>query len=102
MELRITNLEMRASDRFRELLEQRYLDLGELGRVHDLEDVFHLVQVHNLLRTVGLGPIAQQTKDHLFQVRIAIEKARFGPSLTSSVKVESFSRNWTIQYANCG
>lgn len=53
------DLEMGAGNRLGELIEQRLLDFGELAWIHHLKDVFHLIQVHNLLGAVGLGPEAQ-------------------------------------------
>lgn len=53
-----TNLEMGAGHGLGELVKQRLLHLGELIRIHDLEDVLHLVQEHDLLRAVDLGPVA--------------------------------------------
>jgi hypothetical protein len=50
---------MGTGNRLGQLIEQRLLDFGELARIHHLEDVFHLVQVHNLLSAVGLRPEAQ-------------------------------------------
>lgn len=56
---------MRTGNRFGELVEERLLDLGEFGRIHDLKDVFDLVQEHDLFRAVDLWPVSQQAQNHL-------------------------------------
>lgn len=61
----MTYLEMRACDGFGELVEQGFLHLCKLCRIHDLEDVFYFVQEHDFLGAVHLGPISQETEDHL-------------------------------------
>ena len=61
------DLEMRAGDRFGQLVEQGLLNLGELGRIHDLKNVFNLVEEHDLLGAVDLGPISQETEYDLSQ-----------------------------------
>lgn len=53
-----TYLEMGTGDGFRQLIKQRFLDLCKLGRVHHFEDVFDLVQEHNLFGTVYFWPVA--------------------------------------------
>ena len=64
-----TNLKVRTGHGLCELIEERLLHLGELARIHDFEDVFHLVEEHDLLRTVHLGPVAEQTNNHLLRER---------------------------------
>jgi hypothetical protein len=54
-----SNLEMGTGNRLGQLIEQRLLDFGELARIHHLENVFHLIQVHDLLSTISLRPEAQ-------------------------------------------
>lgn len=66
------DLEVRTSDRFGELMEQWLLDLSKLGRIHNLKNVFHFVEKHDLLGAVNLGPVAQQSKDNLELVNAAI------------------------------
>lgn len=61
-----SDLEVGAGNRFGELMEERLLNLGELGWVHDLENVFNLIEEHNLFGTVDFGPVTQQTENHLF------------------------------------
>jgi hypothetical protein len=51
-------LEVRASNRLGELMEQGFLNLGKFRRVHHLKNVFYLVEEHDLLGAVDLGPIA--------------------------------------------
>lgn len=55
----MTNLEMRAGNRFGELVEQRLLDLRKFGRIHYLKNVFDFVQKHDLFRAIDLGPIPE-------------------------------------------
>lgn len=59
------DLEMGTGNRLGQLIEQRFLDFGELARIHHLEYVFHLIQVHNLLSAIGLRPEAQQAENNL-------------------------------------
>ena len=60
-------MKMRARNRFCELVEQRLLDLGKLSRIHDLKDILDLVEEHDLLGAVDLGPVAEQAEYHLFR-----------------------------------
>lgn len=60
---------MRACNRLGQLLEEWLLNFSEFRRVHHLKDVFHFVEVHDLLGTVGFRPVSQQTEDHLKAVR---------------------------------
>jgi len=53
------NLEVRACNRLGQLVEEGLLDFGELGWIHDLEDIFNFVEEHDLLCAVDFGPIAQ-------------------------------------------
>jgi hypothetical protein len=53
-----SNLEMRAGDGFGQLMKERLLDLRKLCRVHNLEDILHLVQEHDLFGAVDLGPVS--------------------------------------------
>ena len=61
---------MRAGDRFCKLIKQGFLHLGELRGVHDFEDVFDLVEEHDLFRAVNFGPVTQQTENHLRDVSL--------------------------------
>ena len=61
-----TNLEVRAGNRFGQLVEKRFLYFGELGWVHDLKDVLDFVKVHDFFGTIGLWPVTQQSKDNIF------------------------------------
>ena len=70
------NLEVRAGDRLRELVEERLLDFSKFGRIHDFEDVFHLVEEHDFFCAVDFGPISEKTENHLLNVR-----TRFGNRL---------------------
>ena len=56
---------MWTSDRLGQLVEKGFLNFGELSGVHNLEDIFDLVEVHDLLGAVNLGPVAKQAKHHL-------------------------------------
>lgn len=58
---------MWARDGLRELIEQRLLDLGKFGGVHDLENIFHLVEKHDLFGTVDFRPVPQQAQDDLLK-----------------------------------
>jgi hypothetical protein len=56
---------MRTCNRLGQLIEQWLLNLGKLGGIHDFEDVLYLVQEHDLLCTVDLGPVPKEAKYHL-------------------------------------
>lgn len=102
-------LEVWAGHTFSKLSEERLLDFDELRRLNDVQDLLQLVQEHHLLWTVSLWPELQETHDHL-KIRqhthqlvrqstfnnVIVEKQR----LTGSVRLLSFSKNWTTQYAN--
>ena len=60
------DLEVRAGNGFGQLVEEGFLDLCELTRIHDLKDVLDFVQEHDFLRAVDLGPIAQEAQHDLF------------------------------------
>jgi len=60
-----TYLEMRACNRFGELIKQRLLDLCKFGRVHDFENVLYFVEEHDFLGAVHLWPIAQKAQNDL-------------------------------------
>lgn len=69
----LSDLEVRAGNRFSELVEQWLLNLGKFRRVHDLENVFHLIEEHDFLGAINLGPVTQQSKNHL-QQSIGVQK----------------------------
>lgn len=54
-----SHLEMRAGDRFCQLVEERLLNFGELCRIHHLKDVLYFVQEHDLLCAVDFRPISK-------------------------------------------
>lgn len=56
---------MRASNRLGQLAKQWLLDLGKLGGIHDLEDIFDLIQEHYFLCAVHLRPIAEEAEHNL-------------------------------------
>lgn len=58
-------MEVRARDGLGELVEEGLLDLGKLGRIHDLKDVLHLVEEHDFFRAIDLGPISEKSKNDL-------------------------------------
>jgi hypothetical protein len=69
----LSDLEVRACDRLCELVEERFLDFGEFGGVHDFEDVLNLVQEHDLFGAVDFGPVAKKTEDDLsLSVRMTV------------------------------
>jgi hypothetical protein len=92
IESSLGNLEMGTCDRLCQLVEQRLLDLGKLSRVHDFEDVFNLVEEHDLFGAVDLGPVPQETEHNLHTVLAALRHKAKGQH-TSSVRDASFSRN---------
>lgn len=49
---------MRTGNRFRQLVEEWFLNLCEFCRVHDFEDVFDLVQEHDFLGTIDFWPVS--------------------------------------------
>lgn len=66
---------MLAIDASRKLLEQGHLDLLELDRVGDVQHFLYLVQEHDLLGRIHLGPVLEQTHhDLLRQRRILFEE----------------------------
>lgn len=65
VESSLGNLEVGACNRFGQLMEQRFLNFGKLSWIHDLKDVFHLVEEHDLFGAVDLGPVPEKTKHDL-------------------------------------
>lgn len=59
----LRHLEVGTGHALGELSEQRHLDLLELGRLDHVEDLLQLVEEHDLLGTVDLGPEPQETAD---------------------------------------
>lgn len=64
-----TDLEVLTVDTPRQLLEQRFHDLLKLLRFHDIQNLFDLVQEHDLLGRIDFGPIPQETHHDLFRQR---------------------------------
>lgn len=58
-------LEMWAGHRFGQLVEQRFLHLRKLVRIHYLEDVFHLIQKHDFLGTIDFRPVPKEAQNNL-------------------------------------
>lgn len=61
---------MRASDGLGELVEERFLNLGKLGGVHDFKNVFYFIQEHDFFGAIDLGPISEEAQNNLANVRI--------------------------------
>ena len=95
-------LEMRACNGLGQLVEERLLNLGELIRIHNLKDILYLIEVHDFLSTIDLRPISEQSENDLVLYHKSNSCYHDAGILTSSVSAASFSRNCTIQYANCG
>ena len=53
-------LEMWTCDRLRKLVEQWLLYFSKFSWIHDLKDVFHFVEKHNLFRAIYFGPVSQK------------------------------------------
>ena len=60
---------MGAGNTTRYLLEERLLDLDELGRLRHVEDLLDLAEKHDLLLRARLGPVLEQAADHLLRQR---------------------------------
>lgn len=56
---------MGTSDRFRQLIEKRLLDLGKFCGVHDFKYIFDFIQKHDLFRAIYFWPVAEKPKDNL-------------------------------------
>ena len=54
----LSDLEMRASDGFCELIEKRLLHFGKLSWIHDFEYVFNFIEKHDFFRAVDFRPVA--------------------------------------------
>ena len=54
-------LKMRTRNRLGKLIEQGFLNFGEFIGIHDLKNVFHFIEKHDLFGAVSLWPIAKQT-----------------------------------------
>jgi hypothetical protein len=59
------DLKMWAGHGFGQLMEERFLNLGKLGRVHDLENILDFVEKHDFLGAIDLGPVSQKAKNNL-------------------------------------
>lgn len=66
---------MRTGNRLGQLIKQRFLYLGKLCRVHDLKNVFYLIEEHDFFRTVDLRPISEETQYHLILLVLVRERA---------------------------
>lgn len=70
-----THLEVLATHAPRELGEERLHDLLEFGGLDDVEDLFNLVEEHDLLGRVDLGPVLEQAGDDLLrEARVLLEE----------------------------
>ena len=65
----ITDLEVMAADALGELVEEGHHHLLELGRLDHVEDLFELVQKHDLLRGMHFRPVSQEVEDDLLGQR---------------------------------
>jgi hypothetical protein len=90
VESTLSHLEMWTCDRLCELVEERFLNLGELCWVHHFEDVFHFIEEHYFFSAVYLGPVPKEPEDDLDLS--ALLREPYGKR-TSSVNAASFSRN---------
>lgn len=61
----LRDLEVWTSNRLGELMEKGFLNLGELGWVHDLEDVLNFIEEHDFLRAVDFWPVAKEAQNNL-------------------------------------
>lgn len=61
-----THLEVLTVDTSRQLGKQRRNDFGKLCRLDDIQDLLHLVEIHDLFWRVYFRPIPQQPKQYLF------------------------------------
>ena len=59
------NLEVRARNASWNLLEERLLNLDELGRFRHIENLFNLTEEHHLFLRASFGPVLEQATDHL-------------------------------------
>lgn len=65
VERSLGNLEVLRVDASGELLEERNLDLLELDGLDDVENLLDLIEKHDLLRRVDLGPVPKETQKNL-------------------------------------
>lgn len=61
-----TYLEVQRTDTLGQLLKERHHNLLKLLRLDHIQNLLHLVQEHRLFTTIHLGPVPQQTQQHLF------------------------------------
>ncbi len=66
---------MWTSDRLGQLVEKGFLNFGEFSGVHNLEDIFDFVEVHDLLGAVRLRPVTQQSKNDLRRREVSIVRS---------------------------
>lgn len=70
-----THLEMLTAHAPRQLLKEALHDLLELGRLDHVQDLLDLVEEHDLLGRVDLGPVLEQAIDDLLrQTRVLLEE----------------------------
>ena len=65
----MTDLKVMTADALGELVEEGYHHFLELGWLDHVEDLFELVQKHNLLGGMHLRPIPQEIEDNLLGER---------------------------------
>ncbi len=69
------HLKMRRAHTLGELLEQGHLHFLKLDRLDHVEYLLELIQEHDLLGRVGLGPVLEQARDDLFgERRVLLEE----------------------------
>ncbi len=72
VERTLCDLEVLAVDAALELLEEGHFDLDKLGRLDDVEDLFDLVEEHDFLGRVDLGPVAEEAEEDLLGERAVL------------------------------
>lgn len=71
----LCDLKMTARDTLSNLFKDGHTDFGKLAAVNNVEDLFNLVEKHDLLGAVDFGPVTQQTiHDGLGQRGILLQK----------------------------
>jgi len=71
----LRNLEVLAVDASSQLLEQSNLDLLELDRICDIQHLLDLIQEHDFLWRIHLGPILEQTHHDIFgELRVFLQE----------------------------
>ena len=72
----MTNLEMWASDRFGELMENGLLYFCEFRGIHDFEDIFYFVEEHHFFGAIDLWPVSEKAENNLFAILATIQCSR--------------------------